>query len=771
MKSIRSILILFALSFSLFTQSQTGLTNELVWTGGEFSQEFVGGLNSMNDGVHYTSLEESDAVGSKIVKYSYETGSEVAVLATSVDVFGEYSKGIDGYEFSADEKLILITTDVEGIYRYSYKANYYVFNTGTRTTFKITDFEKGKQMLAEFSPDGKQIAFVRDNNLFAMNIESKTETQITTDGKWNSIINGATDWVYEEEFAIAKGYQWSPGSDRIAYYKFDESAVREFSMDMFGELYPEQYKFKYPKAGEKNSVVNIHVWDMKDGKSKAVNTGNDLDQYIPRIKWTQDNNKLCVMSMNRHQNKLEFLLADISKPAPFAIETTTIYSEKADTYIDISDALTFLKDGSFIWLSERDDYNHIYHFDAIGNVNQQITFGPYDVIDFYGYDESSQTAYFSCTATGLASFEQIWAFAEDPMSGLRTPHAGDKREPGYNKYFDPTQKRIYSVKVGKKKNTTCELSRDGGNNDAQFSKGYKYYILTHTDANTPLEQTLWNNSTGKQTRVLKDNAILKERLQKYNLTKKEFFTFQNSSGVDLNCWMMKPTNFDPNKKYPVLVAIYGGPGSNTVSDSWGGRNYLWYQLLCQEGYIVVSCDPRGTQYRGRRLKHSTYMNLGKLETEDFIDFAKHLGNQSYIDKNRIAMQGWSYGGYMTSLCMTKGADYYKVGMAVAPVTNWKYYDTIYTERFLRTPQENSGGYENNSPINFVSALKGKYLLMHGSADDNVHYQNSMDMITALVKAGKQFDMFVYPDKNHGIGGAAYRLHLFTKMTNYLKENL
>jgi dipeptidyl-peptidase-4 len=314
------------------------------------------------------------------------------------------------------------------------------------------------------------------------------------------------------------------------------------------------------------------------------------------------------------------------------------------------------------------------------------------------------------------------------------------------------------------------MSLQKGDNSAQFSKGFKYYILMHSDANTPTDFSLYD-AKGKLIRMLKDNASLKERMAKYNLTKKEFFTFKNNAGIDLNCWIMKPTNFDSSKKYPVLVAIYGGPGSNTVSDAWGGRGYLWEQLLCQQGYIVVSCDPRGTQYRGREFKHSTYMNLGKLETEDFIDFAKYLGGQSYVDASRIGIQGWSFGGYMTSLCMTKGADYYKAGIAVAPVTNWKYYDSIYTERFMRTPQENSGGYENNSPINFVKSLKGKFLLVHGSADDNVHYQNSMDMITALVAANKQFDMFIYPNKNHGISGGNTRLHLYTRMTQFLTDNL
>jgi dipeptidyl-peptidase 4 len=731
---MKKILLPFVLSCIVFiVGAQSAITNQLIWASGEFNSEFVGGLNSMNDGMHYSATENSDAFGTRIVRFSYATGTEVNVITTSKAVFGDAQKVIEDYHFSADEKQLLIQTETEPIYRYSFSANYFVHNLETGKTIPLTDFSLGKQMLAEFSPDGKKIAFVRKNNLFVSDLSSAKENQLTFDGEWNKVINGSTDWVYEEEFAIAKGFEWSPSSDRIAYFRFDESNVREFSMDMFGDLYPEQYKFKYPKAGEANSVVAIYVSDIASATSRKVDTGEIQDQYIPRIKWTKDNNKLCVMRMNRHQSKLEFLLADIKQPG-VEIATSVLFEEKANTYIDISDALTFLGDGSFIWLSERDEYNHLYHFDAAGKVKTQITKGDWDVIDFYGVDEKGLTAYYSASAEGA------------------------------------TEKHVYSVTFKSKAGEPKKISSQRGTTDAEFSKGFRYYILTHSDANTPPDIALFDQK-GKQIRILKDNSSLKARLSKYELTKKEFFSFNNGKGVALNCWMMKPKNFDPKKKYPVLVAIYGGPGSNTVNNSWGGKNLMWHQMLCQEGYIVVSCDPRGTQYRGREFKHSTYMNLGKLETEDFIDFAGHLAKMDFVDKERIGMQGWSYGGYMTSLCMTKGADYYKAGIAVAPVTNWKYYDSIYTERFLRTPQENSGGYENNSPINFVNALKGKFLLVHGSADDNVHYQNSMDMITALVNANKQFDLFIYPNKNHGIYGGNTRLHLYTMMTDFLKRNL
>jgi len=726
--------VVLALFITVQFCAQQNLTNNLIWSGGEFSGEFVGGLNSMNDGLHYTATEQSDAFGTRIVKYSYATGTEVGVIATALDIFGDATKSFDGYAFSGDEQYLLIETESESIYRYSFLANYFLYHIPTKKTIPLTDFKKGKQMLAEVSPDGKHVAFVRDNNLFVVEIASMLETQVTRDGVKNKIINGATDWVYEEEFALVKGYEWSPAGNRIAFLRFDETNVREFSMDIFGELYPEQQRFKYPKAGEANSVVSLYVYDLGLGQSRKVDMGDNADQYIPRIEWTKSNDQLCAMRMNRHQNKLEFLVTDLMAKSLNTVPTKVVFTEQADTYIDVSDALTFLSDGSFIWLSERDGYNHLYLFDATGVVKKQITKGAWDVIDFYGIDEVTQTAYY--TSSMVSAMEQ----------------------------------HVYSVNFKKQPAAPVRMSLQKGNNSAEFSKGFKFYILMHSDANTPMDFALFN-SKGKLIRMLKDNASLKERMLKYNLTKKEFFTFKNSTGIDLNCWMMKPSNFDPTKKYPVLVAIYGGPGSNTVSDAWGGRGHLWHQLLCQQGYIVVSCDPRGTQYRGREFKHSTYMNLGKLETEDFIDFAKYLGGQSYVDASRIGIQGWSYGGYMTSSCMTKGADFFKAGIAVAPVTNWKYYDSIYTERFMRTPQENSGGYENNSPINFVKSLKGKFLLVHGSADDNVHYQNSMDMITALVAANKQFDMFVYPNKNHGIAGGNTRLHLYTRMTQFLTDNL
>lgn len=687
----------------------------------------------MNDGAHYTSLEINDDSGSKIVKYAYATGEQVADIASAAQIFNDSKKGISEYTFSADETKLLIATEQESIYRHSSASNYYIYDLVKQRGYPLTDFTKGKQRLAQFSPAANTVAFIRDNNIFIVDLNTRQETQVTTDGKMNEIINGATDWVYEEEFGSDVGLFWSPDGKRLAYYRFDESKVKQFQMAIYGDLYPEQYTFKYPKAGERNSTVSILVYDLEEGYSTPVELGQETDIYIPRIKWTTNPTALCVMRMNRHQNRLEFLLADCAQASPFGIPTSTLYEETSKTYIDINDNLIFLSGGKgFLWNSERDGFNHIYHYGMDGKLIRQITEGNWDVIEFFGCDERTGQVFFSA--------------AEE----------------------SPLETHVYSASL--KKGKPLRLSTRKGTNNAAFSKGFNFYINYHSDANTPYYISL-HNSRGKEIRVLKDNQRLKETLAKYTLSPKEFFTFTNSGGTDLNCWMIKPPSFDATKKYPVFVNIYGGPGSNMVSDSWGGSNYLFHQMLAQKGYIVVSCDPRGTMHRGRDFKHSTYLQLGKLETEDFIDLAKHLQTQSYVDGDRLGIMGWSYGGYMASLCMTKGADYYKMGIAVAPVTNWRYYDSIYTERFMRTPQENPSGYDDNSPINHVEKLQGKYLLVHGSADDNVHYQNTMEMINALVKANKQFDLFIYPDRNHGIYGGNTRLHLFTRITDYINANL
>ncbi len=740
---LAAVALAFFISISPFSHGQSEpITLAKLWQSGEFSAKGVSGLRSMNDGLHYTVLA-SDGKSQYIVKHSFETGEPVDTLVRSSDLVGGDGKKVffSSYSFNEDESKLLLANAVESIYRHSYKGNYYGFNMATKVLKPVTDFSKGKQSLASFSPKANLVAFVRDNNIYISDLDSGSETAVTTDGKWNHIINGAVDWVYEEEFSFHRGFYWSPEGSKIAYYRFDESEVPMFSMAMYGDLYPEAYTYKYPKAGERNSEVRIFVFDIKGGPSREVRLDANPGQYIPRIQWTQDDNLLSVMRMNRHQNKLEFLLANtLAKSAD--IPVSIIYEESSETYIDINDNLTFLDDGKhFVWNSERDGWNHVYLYDLSGKEVGRLTQGQWEVIDLYGLDQANNTVYFSAAMNS------------------------------------PMEKAIYAVnygnllKSGKSgKLQPLKLTKNEGTNNAEFSKNFSFFINTESNVELPTRVTLRNRS-GEEIRVLEDNAELRERLQKYELSPKEFGSFKTEEGHSLNYWMIKPQDFDESKQYPAIFMVYGGPGKNTVTKSWGYNDYFWHQMLAQEGYVVISVDPRGTMYRGRAFKHSTYQELGKLETEDFISSARHFGGMDFIDSDRIGMMGWSYGGYMSSLCITKGAEYFKLAIAVAPVTNWRYYDTVYTERFMRTPQENASGYDDNSPLNYAHLLKGHYLLVHGAADDNVHYQNSMDMVTALVNADKQFDLMIYPNKNHGIYGGNTRHHLFKKMTNFITDNL
>lgn len=720
------------ISFSVFiinclNAQKRNISLEDVWKTGTFRSRGVYGLVSMKDGVHYSSVENDSIF---IFEYEKATKPRAVVGINQLKVNG-VNINIDNYQFSPDETKILIASETEHIYRHSTRENYYVYDLKTKITLPVTTGEK--QMHAGFSPDGNKVAFVRSNNLFIKDLVSGKETQVTTDGKQNNIINGTTDWVYEEEFAISTAYFWSPDSKKLAYYKFDESQVKEFSFDEFNhQLYPTQYRFKYPKAGEKNSVVTIHVYDLITGSDKLMDIGKETDQYIPTIKWTLDANVLSIVRMNRQQSSLDLLLANAATG-----ESKPVYSETSDTFIDIhegeGDYVYFTNDKKgFIIQSEKDGYNHLYLYAMNGKLINQITKGNWDVVNLKGIDEKTQTIFYTASETTA------------------------------------TEKDIYSIKTdgsGKKK-----ISAEKGTHNPEFSEGMNYYINTFSTANTPDIIAVYNQQ-GKQIRVLENNEALKARMQEFNLSQKELFTFRTTENIELNAWMIKPPDFNPGKKYPVFLTFYGGPGRNMVNNSFDGGNYFWFQMLAQKGYIVLCVDNRGTRYRGAAFKKSTYKQLGKLEVADQIETAKYMGTLPYVDKTRIGTFGWSFGGYLSSLCITKGADYFKAAIAVAPVTNWRYYDNIYTERYMSLPQENASGYDDNSPINHVDKLKGKYLLIHGSGDDNVHYQNTMEMIAALVNANKQFDLFIYPDKNHGIAGGSTRLHLYTKMTDFILNNL
>lgn len=719
-----SFLLVNLLISSTFAQTEKKeLTLNDVFRSGKFYASGVYGMRPLNDGEHFCMLSKDS-----LNIYSYKTGDYSGTIVTSEQLIPDGDTvpiSMYRYQLSSDEKKILFATNTESIYRRSSISDYFVWDSESGNLTRLS--ENGKQRLATFSPDGSKVAFVRDNNLFVKDLTSGSEKQITTDGLRNNIINGATDWVYEEEFSFSKAFFWSPDGKKIAFYRFDESKVKEFQFTEWGDLYPKEYKYKYPKAGEANSVIKILVYDINDEDTKEMNIGTDTDIYIPRIKWTNDPSLLAIQWMNRLQNHLKILLTDVNSGT-----NRVIYDETNKYYIDITDDLTFFDDNKrFLITSEQDGYNHIYLYSINGDLINQVTKGNWDVTSLNGVDEKNGLIYYTSAETS------------------------------------PLNRDLYVIKLngkGKKK-----LSVRDGTNRAVFSKTYKYYVNTYSSATTPSYITV-HSANGKDIRVLKDNSALLETLAEYDFSFKEFFKFTTSEGVELNGWMIKPPGFDPDKKYPVLMNVYGGPGSQTVRNSWSAN--MWSQMLAQKGIILVSVDNRGTGARGEEFKKMTYMQLGKYETIDQIEAAKYLGSLDYVDSTRIGIWGWSYGGYMSSLCITKGAEYFNMAIAVAPVTNWRYYDNIYTERYMRTPQENPDGYDNNSPINHVSELKGKYLIIHGTADDNVHLQNTMDMITALVDANKQFEMQLYPNSNHGIyTGPNTTMHLYTRLTNFIYDNL
>lgn len=721
MKKISLLFLFIALSYNSFAQFNL----EDLWVNYSYYPESVDGFTPMNDGETYTMLEDG-----YINLFSYKTGKFIKTIVSANDLIpAGASKSLKyrSYEFSSDETKVLIATEIETIYRHSFKADYWIYSVAEK---KLTRLSKnGKQQLATFSPDGSKIAFVRDNNLFYTTLSTNSEVQITKDGLMNQIINGAPDWVYEEEFSFSKAFAWSPDSKKIAFIRFDESKVKQFSLTYFGDLYPREYEYKYPKAGEDNSIVSVFVYDLMGLASVKMDIGENTDIYIPRIQWTKNANILSIQRLNRLQNKFEILLADATNGS-----SKILYSEENKYYIDITDNLTFLNnEAGFLLSSEADGYNHLYHYDMNGKLVKQLTKGEWDVLELKGFDEKSGDLFFTSSENGAIN----------------------------------TMFYKVNIKTAKKN----LLSTKPGSYSVEFSANYKYYLCTFTDANTPPYISM-NKISGEEMYVLETNNTLKSLLTKNGYAPKEFFMFKNENGDIFNAWMIKPLDFDSTKRYPVLMYVYGGPGSQTVQNSWGYFDLIWFQMLAQKGYIIVSVDNRGTGARGQEFKKCTYLNLGKFETDDQISGAKYLGNLKYVDAKRIGIFGWSYGGYMSTLCMTKGANYFKTGIAVAPVTNWRYYDNIYTERFMRTPKENANGYDDNSPISHVQKMKGKFLLVHGITDDNVHVQNSMDLITKLVANNKQFEMQFYPNNDHGIrSGRNTRFHLYTRMTKFLLENL
>lgn len=703
---------------------------------GTYRAQGISGLKPMLDGEHYTQISSDHK---RIVKYSFKTGEEVGTLFDVTTARDCDLKSFDDYILSPDEKLILIQTETKPIYRHSFTAVYYIYNVKNNKMEPLSN--NGPQQVPLFSPDGNQIAFVRNNNIYLVKLLfGNSESQVTKDGEYNHVLNGIPDWVYEEEFSFNRAFDFSADSKMIAYVRFDESAVPMFSFPWYKGLAPEKtsyatypgaYEYKYPKAGEVNSKVSVHTYDIKSHVTRKMDLQIDSDGYIPRIKFTSDPEKLAIMTLNRHQNRLDLYMAN-----PRSGLCKVAIRDEAEQYIKES-AYSNIKfyPEHIVMMSEKDGYNHLYLYTIAGNLVKQITKGQFEVTSFLGWDQKANVFY----------------YASNEGSPLRTA--------------------IYKID-GKGKKT--KLSTRTGSNSAIFSTNQKYYINTFSNISTPTLITL-NDNRGKELTTLLDNSKLKAQTAQLNMPQKEFFTFRTSSGVELNGWMMKPANFNANKKYPVILHQYSGPGSQQVIDRWGigsfGDGGLFEAYMCDKGYIMVCVDGRGTGGRGAAFEKCTYLQLGVKEAEDQVETARYLGTLPYIDGKRIGIWGWSFGGYNTLMSMSDGSGAFKAGVAIAAPSDWRFYDTVYTERFMRTPKENAEGYDAGSAIKRAPQLKGSLLLIHGTADDNVHYQNCAEYSEALVQAGIQFDMQVYTNRNHGIFGGKTREHLMNRVANFFIQNL
>ncbi|WP_124642452.1 S9 family peptidase [Amniculibacterium aquaticum] len=703
--------LFLALAFTQMGFSQE-ITLDKIYSG-YYRGKGINGISSMKNGENYAVIE-SDG----IAKYAYKNTQKIGLI-----VPGQF----ENYIFSNDESKILLQKESQPIYRHSFLGKFDVkdLNTGKIIALNNGDFVQEPR----FSPDATKVAFIANNNLYYQDLKTGDIVQFTKDGEKNKVINGLADWVYEEEFGHARQYEWTKNSNAIVFVKSNETEVPVMHIPIYeNNLYPIDWQYKYPKAGEKNSVVSAHLYQLDKRKVINLDLSNFKKYYIPNVIQTSNSDEIILITSERTQNASDILKVDTQTGA-----IKKLFTETDEKWIETDNVtLEFLEDNSFIWGSERDGNRHLYWYNADGSLKKQITKGSWEVTDYYGYNPKTMDVFLQTTQNGSIN------------------------------------KVVSKVNIKSGKSTI--ISNPQGNNTANFSKNYQYFIETSSSAKKPNTFVLKDNS-GKTLQELQNNNDQLKRLENDNFVSKEYFTIPNEAGDQMNAWIIKPKNFDPNKKYPLFMFQYSGPGSQQVSNSWDMGNGLWFNHLVQKGYVVACVDGRGTGYRGTKYKKVTYKNLGKYEIEDQIAAAKWLGKQSYIDKERIGIFGWSFGGYMASLAMTKGADVFKMGIAVAPVTNWRYYDSVYTERFMLTPQENPAGYDDNSPTSYAKLLKGKFLLIHGTADDNVHFQNALIFSEALIQNKKQFDFMAYPDKNHGIYGGQTRPQLYQKMTDFILENL
>ena len=718
--NMRSFYLIFIIIQTIISQEYK-IDYEKLWEG-DYEPKRLESILSMKDDNHYTVLEQNAELNSSLIILNSFINPKKRVVLFDSKRFSENLE-ISSYSFSKDEQNLLLETHSDPIYRRSKQGVYWIYNLKSKELQKLTD-EKVQE--PTFSPDGKNVAYVYRRNIYVKNLITKATRQLTFDGDYQTI-NGITDWVYEEEFGFVRAFHWSPDSKKIVFMRFDESNVPIFSMGIYGkDTYPFPYMFRYPKAGETNASIDLFVLELESRIRQPI-IFKEKPYYIPRIKFDGGENTLIIQTINRHQNDLRVFSYNIENKT-FRL----LINEKDKAYVSIHDDLKFIDDNNFLWTSERDGFKHIYHYDKNGNLINQVTKGNWEITKMYAYNSDLKEIYYQSVE-------------------------GSSIERG-----------IFAIKInGKGKRI---LQATNGTNGANFSKKGSYYIHSYSDEKTPPKYALYQTRKNKLISELLNNQKLCKRLESYNLSNREFSTL-NVNGLNLNMWMIKPDNFDPKKKYPLLMFQYSGPGSQQVSNRWGDSRTIWHKDLANKGYIIACVDGRGTGFKGAEFKKSTYLNLVKYESIDQIEAAKSLGSLSYIDESRIGIWGWSFGGHMAAQCLLTGKEVFSMAIAVAPVTNWRFYDTIYTERFMRTPQENPDGYDLNSPLNYADKLEGKFLIIHGSADDNVHVQNTMRMVEELIQEDKQFEWMIYPDKNHGIFGGNTRRHLYTKMTNFIIENL
>ena len=719
MKKIYLLTLSILLSIGIYAQHY-GL-KEIV--DGDYSSLGIKPMISSIDGLHYYQMNDEN---NALVKFEYATGNVSDTLFSTKKARQCTFDTFEGFLVSPDENRVIVYKDKEQIYRHSFKANYYYHDVRRNLVRKLSE-NASKQMIPTFSPDGKMLAYVIDNNIWLTKFDFDTESQVTKDGELNNIINGVTDWVYEEEFGVTKLMEFSPDNNLLAFVKTNESDVKEFSFQLFeSNLYPSSYSYKYPKAGEKNSTVAAYIYDIDAQTTRRMDVPLDEDGYIPRISFTTDPSQLAVMTLNRNQNRFDMYFVN-----PRSTVAKLILRDENKYYID-SDFLKsvhFLSN-QFTYISEKDGFSHIYIYGNSGALQKQLTSGNYDVTSLLAVDGISGTVFYQ---------------------------AADE---------SPLQRNIYKAQI--EKGITTKLSSSAGFNSATFSDNGKYYVNNWTNTTTPAVITL-HDSNGKALRTLQDNHAAVQKVSQAQFPQKEFIKIPAADGVtQLNGWIIKPTSFSSSQKYPIVMVQYSGPNSQQVLDRFGVD---WYYELAQQGYIVASVDGRGTGARGEVFRKQTYLNLGVIESDDQVAAARYFSSLPYIDSERIGIWGWSYGGYNVLMSMSRGHGVFKAGVAIAPVTDWRFYDSIYTERFMRTPQQNASGYDKGSAVKLADKLQGDLLLIHGTADDNVHVQNVMEYSRALINADKQFDMFYFPDKNHFIAGGNSRMYLYKKVIDFYKRNL